>query len=212
MALILNLIPAQNFEVVRDQIGAILLLELTAQLSYAADPEDIIILTAVIETIFAERTSPFEHDELMMINIQTSEGSYSNESIDSSDGEYEYLIDVFSTAKTKEAGERGDVRSKKRLLRLIGFIRAILKNSNYIRLGNDTAPPIISGTTVARFQIQEPQNNQDAASANMGRLTFSVRANEKTQQIQPSVLNEYHTQVKLFDTELGLRYENVPTA
>ena len=65
-----EIISRQNFELVRDAIGSILLIELESQKQKQGFDENI--------NIFSERTNPIQNDELLTINLSLESGDFSN--------------------------------------------------------------------------------------------------------------------------------------
>lgn len=200
-----GLIPKQNFEIVRDQIGALLKLEISAQimrrnLDYEAD-------------IYVERTVSIQDSEDLVINIQFESSNYGNFNEKSSEGETTYLIDVYSTSK-KDPEKDGGYRSNLKTQRVLGWIRSILMSTEYKTLGieidyENGKPAFIAGT-----YVQETASNtnfllgSDVSFLSVGRVIFMARLNE-SQQMESGVEMDVHgTRFLLHDTELGYKIEN----
>lgn len=199
MPLLIGAIPEQNFEIVRDRIGIILADELPSQATLNANPD----LDAKVSS---ERFIPVGHTDTPLVNVALARGNFDNNKVVSTDGTYTYFIDVYTSSPSSD-GVDGDAEASRKLHRLLGVIRAILEAPVYNRLG--LAPPSLSNTTVVDIQIQEPVNNQDAASVVMGRITFSVRVCERVELIVGNLIDSYQTTIKLNDTDKGYFYESV---
>ena len=196
MSKILQEIPPQGFELIRDKIGEILADEIAAQFAIHGDTER-------NPKVFVERITPIDKTELPLMNVLYSRSGYDNNSAINSDGKNTYNIDVYTSAKTKIA-KKGGAESMDRLGRILGIIRAILESTFYLTLGFST--PFIIRTEVTGIEIQDPRDNQDAANTVMGRLIFVVDVSEDVEQIQHVTAAGYDTQVKLHETEKGFVY------
>jgi len=193
MALITNIIPAQNFEVIRDAIGFVLAEELANQFALTSDED----LNA---KVWIERILPFHHTDVPAVNVLFNGGNYTQQTTINSDGDYTYFIDVYHSAKTS-ATKDGDKTASIKLHKLLGVCRAILENPIYRTLG--IAPPSLQHTSVTTISIADAKDNQDAVSVMMGRLTFNVRACETTKLADGLALFSSTTTVKLGNTDKG---------
>jgi hypothetical protein len=198
MAKITTLIPLQNFEKVRDQIAIILADELSNQATLAGDQQ-------INATVSSERFIPFDKTSMPALNVLLSRGNYASGTTIDADGVYTYFIDVYTAAKTIGT-TRGDTLATTRLHRILGLVRAILEDTQYLTLG--FTRPSIENTTVSDISIAEPSNNQDAASIIMGRVTFMVRVTETVKLLTGVPLTLSNTEVKLGLTDKGYIYEN----
>jgi hypothetical protein len=193
---ITTVIPPQAFEVIRDRIGEILTDELNNQSILSYNPALDIIVTA-------ERSNPYASTELPAINISLDNGQYGNKNQGSVDGSYVFNIDAYTNAKTSDA-QGGDQKASIELQELLGKCRAILENSIYITLGFQN--PFILRTICSAINIASSGAN-DAKNTMMGRISFTVTANEKTPFKVPALIDGYETQIKLSLTEKGYLYQ-----
>lgn len=195
MSKINYIIPQQNFEIIRDRIGAILLIEIDNQVlmgaDYSIDPE-----------IFVERSNPIDKVENPCINISLAQGSYDNKSQGAVRGTYTYNIDVYTNAKSGVTP--GDQKATLKMQKLLGICRAILENSVYKTL--DFAPPFINRTLCAEINIRA-NSTPDSFNTAMGRLSLTVVANEDTEFLEAIPIGDYWTQVKIELTEKGYQYK-----
>lgn len=196
MAKITTVIPPQSFEIVRDQIGAILKDEVDNQaaISYNVDLE--------MKAVWVERLIPFDKTELPAINVSLLKGDPEGQSMIHVDGMYRYALDAYQSAPSTEDA-RGDVRATFKLHRLLGVMRAILEDPRYYNLGFTS--PFIGARHVESLQIADV-NKADGLSTVMGRLIFAVRVPETYDFKIPIPLAQSTAAVKLFLTEKGYIY------
>ncbi len=199
-SILVEAIPTQNFELIRDRIGGILADELASQAILRSEPD-------IDATVFVERVVPFSKENAPAVNVMFDSGDFSNQDTVSSDGNYTFFIDVYTSAKTT-ATDRGYLRSVKNLHAILGVCRAILENPVYRTLA--FASPSITHTNVAAMNIKDPSNDQDAASIAIGRLTFRVRVPEGVQLINANNIAGYITSVKLLETNKGYIFTENP--
>jgi len=196
MSLIEKEIPKNNYELVRDKIGAILYDELEVQfLTYN-------VQEANVTEVSIERTSPEDHIELATVNVSIAENSFENKHPGQSDGSVIYNIDVYVKQKS-EPGKSGDQHSQYKLQRLLGIIRYILEDPQYKTLAYTI--PFIKHTMVNRIELRAPSAN-DTANCAMGRLSFQVDMVEETSLLEGVWLESHITQVKLGISDKGYKY------
>ncbi len=203
MSKINNVIPKQNYEFVGMRIADILTDEIDNQfkLTYDTDLD--------LDEIFLERMVPIDVAEMSSINVFLSTGTYDNKHQASVRGEYTFIIEC--TAKASTTGDlRGDTSASLKAQRLAGLVRAILENPIYRTLG--FAPPFIQRTLVGEIKMGVPKGNPDSNNVSIAMLQFTVVVAETTSLLEPSVLAEFLTTVKLDETEQGYQYkgENYP--
>ncbi|MBC7486103.1 MAG: hypothetical protein H7282_05075 [Cytophagaceae bacterium] len=196
MSKIINPIPPQGFEIVRDRIADILIDELASQAVLCADPELNI-------NVFLERFNTLDKSEFPAANIALATGAYDNENMKTVDGTYTYYVDFYSSSKTTT--ERSDTLANKKLQKYLGKARAIFKNPVYKTLG--FAPPFISKVTVATLDINPPTPTNDADSSVEGRLSITVRLVETTELIEAVLIAGYETKIKIGETNKGYYYK-----
>lgn len=197
MANLTQIIPQQNFELIRDRIGVILKDEITEQVNLSGNQD-------INAAVFSEKFTPFDKTDFPCINVLLSRGSYDPITPQSDTGDYTFFIDAYTSAKsTNLVG--GDAEASFRLQRILGVCRSILRSPFYGTLLFPT--PLIGHTSVSDIQIMEPNNNQDATSAIWGRLVFRVKCTETTELQTALELDSFKTQVKLNLTDKGYLYE-----
>jgi hypothetical protein len=200
MAKLTQIIPPQNFELIRDKIPVILTEEIGNQYTLQGNNPDLDV------DVFSERTIPFDTASIPAINVLLSKGN--SNFFTAVDGVYVYtfFIDVYTKAKSTDAGKGGSLSSRK-LHKLLGTVRAILENPAYRTL--DFPTPSLEHTAVTDIAISDPKNNQDTESVMMGRVTFMTYIRENTQLITPLPLAQSHTSVTLDETDKGYKYSYI---
>lgn len=201
-ALITYEITEQNFELIRNTIGSILALELAEQFSITGN-------SLFDVKVFAERALPVEPDEGIVVNVLFNQVPYDTKTHTNRTGNNEYFIDVHVSGKDKAGGDRGDVRARKNLAKLLGVIANILESGEYLQLG--LTPGIMVHKAVSNIAIAEPENNQDTLHIAWGRVVFTVRANENVKKLEGTPSEKSTSTVKLNETEKGYKFEIVNT-
>lgn len=197
-----GLIASQAFERIRDRIGEILADEIANQAELDEEHG-----SDIEATVYIERSAAFGHTELPAVNVMLARGQYGGDGGDNaitSDGTYNYNIDCYCLSKSKVIdGEtnQGDQLASVKLHRLLGVVRAILRNARYKTLG--FATPYIMQVKVGDIQLSDQLNINDTLNVMMGRLTLIVRVAENHELIEPSLIAGYDTQVKLGLTDKG---------
>lgn len=195
MILIDEVIPKQNFEIVKETIGAVIKTELDSQ-KILKDLEDNI-------NVFIERASNFAQSEKLMINVLLDSGNFSFSTQSSKEGSTVFFIDIYTSSKEKLDSSGGENSAKKRDLYL-GMIMYILQHTKYRTLNLPLGS--ISGTSVDSYENFLPTIS-DAAFVKMARITFSVRINENRKLWEGIDINSIFTDIKLNETEQGYKFE-----
>jgi len=200
---ILTAIPDQAFELVRDRIAEILLVELAAQATLQTDVEVKALLNDV--KIFSERFHPLNEAEFFGVEIFLFTGDYDNKSAGSARGSYTFYLDCFGRAASTNQQE-GDVRSSLKLQKLIGIIRAILESPNWTTLGFTPPNQFVGRTEVKGIKRTEEKNTQDSGNIMFYRIVFDVIATEGTDANVGVPWAQSDTVVTIEETALGLEY------
>lgn len=195
-AIITDIIASQAFEVVRDRIGTIIKEEVENQYALSNEP-------ALNATIWNERFVPFDKEEIPAVNVMFDRMDFSQQDQRQTNGTCIYYIDCYTNSKSSDT-DRGDVKAKVKLHRLLGVCRAILEDPKYKRLGFNSIP-LIMNRKVSSIGIAPPDHN-DGLSSVMGRLVFEVKLPETTAFIEPTALADFETTIKLVLTDKGYRY------
>lgn len=189
-------IQPQAFEIIRDRIFEIIADELYQQAAINYDDE-------LDANVYLERAVPVNQSECPAVNIYLTQGSYLDESKNTARGEYTYAVDIYTKASSV-AGTRGDLIASERMGRIMGAIRAIIMDHNYITL--QFARPFIENVRVEGFSIANPSETKDAANMILGRLLIKVRATQSVQNYPPTTLDGYDTQVQISESAQGYLY------
>ena len=194
-------IPTQAFELIRNRIAEILVDELPSQATLAGDSQ----LNA---RVFVERFVQFDLTELPAVNVSINRTAYSEQTQRNTDGEHTFSVDVHTSAKSTST-VRGDSLAIFRLQKLLGVVRGILEDSRYKTLG--FAPPFIESRKVTAIEYAQPTEG-DGTSTVVGRITFVVRAPDRSGVVTPELIAGYDTQVKLALTNKGYIFtgDNIP--
>lgn len=196
MSRITQVIGTQYYELIRDRTLAILIDEFEKQFILTGDYE------LEIEA-FIERGTPIDKTELSTVIVSMASGTFGNKNQGNVDGSYMFHIDFYTNSKTTSESDGGYL-AKKKLHKLMGVGRAILEDPLYKTLGY--TPPFIMKSIVSELNIAAP-NKEDAVNTGMGRLGFSVTANESSKLTVPSLIDGYETQIKIDNTGKGYFYE-----
>lgn len=195
--MIVNVIPAQGYEVVRDRIASILASEISNQAQIGYEP----YLDTV--TVDVEIANPIDKIELPCVIVSFANANFSNKTQGSEDGLCAYHVDVYTSAKTTPLTP-GDKIAMIRLQKILGLCRYILADPIYKTLG--LVAPSISRVYTGEVNIGQV-NPSDAINTAMGRLTVYVVCNESNKFIVPKMIEGYQTSVNLDNTSSGYFYE-----
>jgi hypothetical protein len=203
MALITGIIPSQNFELIRDRIGAILSLELGNQYQLSNPKNEAIN----IKQVWVERCTVFDGNiELPTINVGVDHGVYGNGNMFKTDGTYCYNIDIYTNAPSSQTTGPGDQYAMKNMSKIAGMVRYILSNPAYKTLGFD--PGIVNGIKVDKFYITDRKQVPDALQDVIGRIEFTVKCIETVDTFQNGAdLTLVTTKTLLEDPTYGFYYQ-----
>lgn len=190
-------IPQQAFELIRDQIGAVLAVEIPSQATLIGD-------TALNATVWVERMAPLTAAELPAINVQTTSANNDDYGMTHANDTILYNIDIHVGSK-QNASENGDLRAQRKVQRLLGIVRAILANPRYKNLGFTEPVGYIATRRMTNFQIAEP-NATDGNYIALARIIFEVRAGQCFQEQDSVPFSELQTIVTLDETDEGYKF------
>ena len=198
MSKITTLIGRQSYELIRNRIGEILIDELANQTVLGN-----VFTSANVEV---ESSSIVDNTEMSTIQISLSTGDYSNEHQGTSNGEFEFNIDVFCKSKSSLT-YNGSINAMFKTQALIGIVRYILKDPQYKTLG--FTPGFIGGVTVGKIMMGDADKT-DTMNSIGGRLIFKVKAIEENALLNVTLINSYRTSVILGTSAQGYQYNQVP--
>lgn len=202
MASILSeIIGVQNFEVVANRIGSILLEEIDNQKTIQGFDDEI--------EIFNERIEPFSKEQDVMITIAFREAEYAGQNTRDSQGEYIYFIDIFTSGWGEEEISPSIV-SKNKLFRYVGLVRYILSSGKYLTLG--FPPGMIGGKYIEKITLDTDysnfgnHSNYDGSYIRFARIMYKVRVQENQELWQGIELQGNTTNVTLDNTNQGTKF------
>lgn len=202
MARIETLISADNFEIIRDKIAAILLDELQNQfqLSGATDPERDQDLN--FSKIWVSRRTPFNLSTLPAINVSISDFDNTNKTQRQRKKSVKYYIDVMHSKKHDQNGY-ADQLSDASVWKLIRNCEYILEHPVYSSL---ELSPYIFHTEVARASSGEAEIG-DSGKCMIARLEFIVDTISSEKPLTPADIVGLDTKIKLHETNEGYFYK-----
>jgi len=195
MSIITENIPKQGFEIVGEQLGAIIALELNNQVLLKG-------LNDRLET-FYERTSSYDKAEGVMINVMFDGTNFDNSNQASVHAPSIFHVDVYASSPTIR-NQRGDGIAAAKIKQYMGMLRYIIGSTKY----NTLALPqgTIGGTYVESIQMYDVDNAQDAKNVRMARMSVRIRIYECQPLWEAITLVGNDSQVKLDETEKGFKY------
>lgn len=203
--MIQSLIDKQdNFEIIRDEIAAILKLEITEQMALATaaakDPDDWKL------RIFSERSNPWEEysgeptDTSPIVNVWYDNSGFdpgASNTVESQKSGTIYNIDCYGYGKSTDVQggghNPGDKEAALEVQRALRLVRNILMASQYTYLG-------LRGLVWSRWpqsiSVFQPQIDGRAVQQVVGaRIAFRVEFNEFSPQFEGNVLELVSTKV-----------------
>ena len=208
-ALITSLIPQQNFESVRNAIGAILALELANQyaLYNAADPQPAFPYPN-INKVWVERIIAFDGPtELPAINVNIDFAEWMNQSIAKRDGCVTFNIDIETYSGASISGLPGNQFAGYMMQKIAGLVTAILSNPVYIGPPLGFAPGFIGYVQVKKLMVPERgvTYQEDNLSIVRGRVQVEVKIMEQNfgNSANPVPLSSVMSKILMEDTAYG---------
>lgn len=192
--LITEIIPIQNFEIVKNKVEVILFTELINQKKLQCKEIDI--------EVFTERQQPYSNGEDVVVNVSLNNIPYSGIDAKNTNGNLIFNIDVYAGGFATLDND-GNKVSRSKLELITGWIRYILSSTKYNTLGLPKG--IIGGTYVDSIQFDDNYGNQEANFIRMARIQFSVRVIENQEMWQGIELQGNDTVIKIHDSEKGYK-------
>lgn len=193
----LSKIESQRFELIRDAIGRVLCAEITDQVK---------LQPIGFENIHVclERTVPFDKTELPAINICYVESRLTDENTAfESTYDNKFFIEVYANAKS-EMNAKGDKLSAVLVTKIMGMVRAILRNERYYYL--DFEEKFIQSRKVENIARTQPRIQNDNENTASGVVEVHYFASETTELETGTLAGYLDTTVKLVDTEKGYKF------
>jgi len=175
------LISEAGFELIRDQIAAILAIELPNQRTLAASfPNDLAIIESFwgeddVLNLFLERFVPVDLTEQNSINVYYENTGYQTGTSKIQKAAANFNIDLEVASKASSSSE-GDKKSALYIQRMAGIIRGIIQDGDYFRLG--FAPGFVSHRFITSINPFQP-TQIDNANYIMGlKISLQVKYDE----------------------------------
>lgn len=190
------LVAPDNVEVVRDQIAAILKVELAHQGTLGLDP---------VPRVFVERSNPWGSSvesppsDVPIINVWFDTGSFDGNSSNISERQRcdgTFNIDVYafgSSAETPEGHTPGDTAAALACQRTLRLVRQILMSAYYVYLGLRGVVWRRWPQSIGMFQPQI--GDRTAYPVVAGRLALAVQFNEFSPQVEGEPLETLSVEV-----------------
>jgi hypothetical protein len=190
-----ELIPTQNFELIRDAIGRVLTAEFANQFT---------LNSGVKLNIFLERTCPLDASELPAINILLADSEFTDETTSvTSLADNKYLIEVYVNSSSTPS-VNGDKKAALTYAKISGMVRAILMNRKNLYL--DFSEKFIQTRNIKNITRTQPRIAGDANNTISGVIEAHYFA-EETTELETGTLEMFlSTVVKLFDTDKGYQF------
>jgi len=196
--LITEKIGKQGFELISEQLGAILLLELSNQKKIQCKTFNL--------DVFNERQNPIASSEDVVVNVSLNNIAISSHTEREFDSVLNFFVDVYVNGD-QSIDLSGDAETSQKLNLLIGWVRYILSSTRYKTLAFDYG--MIMGTYVRNIQFDDNFGEQNGTFSRMARISFEVRAVDGQDMENGSLLGRNNSIIKLEETELGYQYNFV---
>jgi hypothetical protein len=199
-AKILGLIPVQTFEMVRDQVAAILAVELANQLQYDST-------LPIPSKVYIERFIPFDaNTEMPAVNVNFWKVEFKNKTVVKSEGDMYLNIDIYNASNTI-GGVRGDQLASVALQRLAGICRGIVQNPEYYTLN---LPGLVGRTGIEGIYVTNKSVIPDALNETVCRIVMKVLVYQSEAIYAKGVpLNEITMTAKINQGTNGIFYDVV---
>jgi len=216
-ALITSLIPQQNFESVRNAIGAILAVEMANQYTlYEGTSPAPAFPYPNINKCYVERIVPYDLKELPAINVSVDSAEWSYQSIVKRDGVVTFNIDIDVSSTGAPSSMSGNQFSGYLMQKIAGLVAAILSNQVYLSGGGPVGPlgfppGFIGYVLIKRLMVMERSElmTDDNLSTVRGRIQVDVKILENNfgNSANPVPLSTVMSKVLLTDDEFGFLIE-----
>jgi hypothetical protein len=193
------LIGRQNYELIRNRIGEILIEELDNQFTVLGN-------TFAKAIVTVEGNNVVDSTEMSKVLVSLQKGNFNNEHYGESTGLFIFNIDCFCKSKSSDIVD-GSSNAAFKAQALAGIIRYIIRDPWYNTLG--FTPGFIGNVTVSEIQIGE-SDPKDLLNTVGARVQVQVKCIESNSMPTPTLMNNYQTSVVLGTSAQGYLY-NTPT-
>lgn len=211
MAVIPTIIGQRNFEVIRDQIAAILTDELNQQRTLLSEvtgddrDQDLINYLGDLDIITERYAEPSEED-FPFVDVFFFNDDFDNKDPFAKRGTTQYIIDVFSIGeKQTPTGSEGGVVSATRGQRVAGMIDSILEFPHYNKLLQPNG--VVNRTLVRSIKRTEEENSRDSINIILYRVIFEVVMGESVGSLTGPLAQNNITNVSIGESDLGYVWE-----
>lgn len=170
VSLITGIIPKSGYEICRDLIGAILLVELTAQKTRQGSdfPE------TIAGQISVESLIPTDSVNQISINIVSDSATYGAMTQSEAQGNNKWFIDIHTSGiSSADSAFRRD--------KFLGMCMYIFRSAQYRTLGIPLTTGLVGGVYVESFATQDPHKKEDTDYTTFARIQLAVRIQEGAQ-------------------------------
>lgn len=173
---------ADNIEVIRGQIAALLVLDLENQYRLAVEAEDPNKKDYDVK-VYTEKDNPIQFVEqsanpfpLVNVSLDSTRQSNSTSTVNKQSMKATFYVDVYATGNTDSDGDKG-MKASLKAWKTARLVRRILRaeTNTYLRLRG-----VVGGVSLS-FQSGEPADIQSAIRVKMVRITAEVDYTENVE-------------------------------
>lgn len=173
---------ADNIEVIRGQIAALLALDLENQYRLAVEAEDPNKKDYDVK-VYTEKDNPIQFVEqsanpfpLVNVSLDSTRQSNSTSTVNKQSMKATFYVDVYATGNTDSDGDKG-MKASLKAWKTARLVRRILRaeTNTYLRLRG-----VVGGVSLS-FQSGEPADIQSAIRVKMVRITAEVDYTENVE-------------------------------
>lgn len=196
MSKINTIIPPANFELILNQLGAVLVTELVTQYQLTYE--------SIFDTveIFKERMVTPNESECPLINIYLDAGEFKGQTQGQSNGEYRFHFMIYCQRNETDA-DRADQLARLDLHKLMAAVRYIFEAPAYRTLGFNA--PSIMNRHFEDLAIAH-HGPEDTMNVAVGRLCLYVKVAEGNQLSGGIPIGGSNTSVMIENTEQGFKW------
>lgn len=209
-------IPESNFEIIRDYLCSVLALELGFQasgLDEEGNPDNFDGDSDIAGIkVWCERIVAFDKIEMPAVNVSISANSYDNEITAHTTGKLTFNIDIYASSLSQETEGviiSGDILAKRKLHKIIRYIKAILNHEYYdSNLGIDRIDSPVTETYLKEWFVPEIQAT-DTETQVIARMPFEVTIHDESVTLDLTALDGFDTITKHHDSDKGIYFSTI---
>lgn len=192
--LITEKIGIQNFEIIKNKLGVILLLEISNQIKLHCFDIDF--------GVFTDRQEPIDKSEDIVINVSLVSNNSESINQKGTNNLLTFNIDIYSYGYATLEQEGNDI-AREKLDLILGWVRYILASTKYKTLGFPAG--FIGGTYVNSIQYDTSYDANDANYTRMAQINFTVKSIDNQDMWNGIELLANDTITRLYDTNQGYK-------